>query len=127
MFLQPANGEPLRFALVAKTDQTIRAAFNYVPFPIAATDKACKAEAVVLEPGSGLVHIEGSGFPLNTTVTLATDADGKSAQKQLKSNAKGEVATMIMPSRQKGKQGTVRVQLSAPGCAPSVTVPWSMK
>lgn len=127
MFLEPANGEPLRFALVARTDQTVRAAFNYVPFPIASTDKSCKAEAVLLEPGAGLVRIEGSGFPLNATVTLASEGNGKSAQKPLKSNAKGEVNTMVMPNREAGKQGTVRVQLSSPACAPAISVPWSLK
>jgi hypothetical protein len=123
--LAPGNGEPLRFALMAKTDQTVRAALNFVPFPLSATDKGCKAEAVILEPGAGVVHIEASGFPAGATVTLSSDANGKTAQKQIKASAKGEVASTLMPSRGTEKQGTMRVQLTGPACAPSVTVPWS--
>jgi hypothetical protein len=127
LFLEPANGEPLRFALSAKTDQLVRAAFNYVPFPLTATDKSCKAEAVVLEPGAGLVHVEGSGFPANASVTIDSDVNGKAAQKQLKSNAKGEVVSTLMPNRGTVKQGTIRVKLTASACAPSVTIPWALK
>jgi hypothetical protein len=123
--LAPGNGEPLRFALFAKTDQTVRAAFNYVPFPLTSIDKGCKADAVILEPGAGIVHVEGSGFPANATVTLSSDANGKSAQKSLKANTKGEVASTLMPSRGNDKQGTIRVQLAGPACSPSVSVPWS--
>ncbi len=123
--LAPGNGEPLRFALFAKTDSTVRAALNYVPFPIAATDKGCKTEAVILEPGATILHVEGSGFPANSTVTFASDANGKSAQKQLKANAKGEVSSTLMPSNGTNKQGTIRVQMTGPACAPSVSVPWS--
>jgi hypothetical protein len=123
--LAPGNGEPLRFALFAKTDQTVRAALNYVPFPLAANDKGCKAEAVILEPGAGIVHVEGSGFPAGGTVTLNSDANGKAAQKQLKASAKGEVASTLMPSLGSAKQGTIRVQMAGPACAPSVNVPWT--
>lgn len=127
LFLSPANGEPLRFALFAKTDPTVRAAINYVPFPIASTDKSCKTEAVVLAPSAGIIHVEGSGFPPNATVTLVSDANGKSAQKQLKSDAKGDVASTLMPSGNNAKQGTIRAQLTAAGCAPAVAIPWAKK
>lgn len=123
--LSPGNGEPLRFALFAKTDQTVRAAFNYVPFPLSAIDKGCKAEAVILEPGAGLIHIEGSGFPASSAVNLSTDAKGQLVQKQIKTNTKGELGSTLIPNRGADKQGTVRVQLTGPACAPSVTIPWT--
>jgi hypothetical protein len=125
LYLSPKNGEPLRFGLFAKTDQTVRAVFNYVPFPIAATDKGCKAEAVILEPGAGLVHIEGSGFPAGATVTLNSEASGKSAQKKLRASAKGGATSALMPGRSPEKQAMIRVQMNGPACAPSLSIPWS--
>ncbi len=124
--LAPGNGEPLRFGLVAKTDQSIRAMVNYVPFPIAGTDKSCRIEAVILEPAAGTVHLEAKGLPPGSPVTLNTEMNGKTAQKQLRTDAKGQATSTLVPNRGTDKKGSIRAQVTASSCSPAITIPWTL-
>jgi hypothetical protein len=124
--LRPHPGEPVRLGLVS-ADGAVQVFAKVVPVPLRGEDRGCTVEGVLLTPGSELVLIEGSGFPANGELTMDSDSEGERHSAAGKIGADGRYASAILPYKQGVLRGSVKVNLKATSCSPSVTVPWGRR
>lgn len=136
-----AQGEAVRVALIGE-DRRHGAATSVVPFPIAGQDKGCKLQVLLGVKNAGLVLVEGTGFPPDTSVNLESITLGQTRTMNPKTNAEGKLVVMVLPAAPPGTTaGETTVRFAGvnhppslktpatpppadPGCAPSVTFHW---
>ncbi len=123
MAVTAARGEPKRFGVVSD-DQKWKTLITLVAFPNVGTDGGCTLEAVRLTPDATAAMIRGKGFPPSSTVPITTDSAGEVASSTWQVNEKGEIFSLLL-SQVRGKtEGTTRVRVKAPACAPQVSFEW---
>jgi hypothetical protein len=118
-----AQGESRRFALISD-DQKSKALATVVAFPITGKDAGCSLDALLGTPDADVVLVTGSGFPPNTGVPMSSDSAGEVATGVWKVNAKGELASMILPAVRGKTSGDTTITVKAPTCAPKITFHW---
>ena len=121
--LQPVPGEPVRLGLVS-ADGASRVFATLVPLPLRGEDRGCMVEATLLTPRGELVLVEAAGLPANTTVTLDSDSAGERHSGKEKADADGRLASALLPFKKGETGGTLKVDVKAPRCSPSVSIPW---
>ena len=120
----PAQGEPLRFALVAQDDPNLRAAVKLVPIPNSGADRGCRVEAVRLTPHAELISVEASGFPANTEVNIIQNSEGEQQDGRRKTDETGKIVWAVLPVKAGSQSGSITIQVKASGCSPQVSVAW---
>jgi hypothetical protein len=121
--LQFAKGEAKRFALISD-DQKSKALATVVAFPIIGKDAGCSLEALLGTPDGEVVLITGSGFPPSTSVPMSSDSAGEVTTGFWQVNAKGELASMVLPQVRGKTSGDTTVFLKSPACAPKISFHW---
>lgn len=132
--------QAIRVALVGE-DHSNGAATEAVPYPIEDTDQGCSLEVLRVMKNADLVVVQGSGFPVKSTVRVDTLTNGRTNMLEAHTDAAGRMALAILPARQGKPSGTTTVSyvgmvhapsLKAPtepaapdpSCRPMVTFPW---
>ena len=135
-----AQGEAIRVALVT-ADRKRAAETSAIPFPIANEDKGCKLQVILSVKDGGLVLLEGSGFPANTSLKLVASTGSASRELHPRSNAEGWVVIPLLTGEQAKPSGQTTVKFAginreptldipkedatpSPECAPAVSYPW---
>ena len=121
--MNPAKGEPFRFALVNES-QDLRAAVVIIPDPILATDQGCTLSAVRLLPHFEVTYFSGTGYPANADVTFASDSWGEKHTIKTRSDLNGAIRFAMMPAVAGHSGGTTRIKGVGMACAPSLTFDW---
>jgi hypothetical protein len=123
---QPVPGEPLRLGLVSN-DGASRVFAKLVPVPLAAADRGCRIEAVLLLPGAEVVLVVGSGFPPDADLTMDSDSAGERHTASGKANSDGRYISAFLPYVQGVARGATNVRLAAAGCSPTLRFPWGRR
>jgi hypothetical protein len=118
-----AKGEPKRFGLVSE-DQRWKAFGTIVAFPNVNKDGACSLEAQLVTPDADAVFITGHGFTPNIPVPQSTDSAGEVMMGTWPSNAKGDLATIVLPAVRGKTSGDATILVMAPACRPKITFHW---
>ena len=135
-----AQGEAIRVALVT-TDRKRVAEASAIPFPIANEDKGCKLQVILSVKDAGLVLLEGSGFPVSTSLKLVASTGTATRELHARSNAEGRVVIPLLTGEQAKPSGETMVKFAGinreptldtpkeeatptPQCAPAVSYPW---
>ena len=118
-----AKGEPKRFGLVSE-DQKWKAFGTIVAFPNVNNDGACSLEAQLVTPDADAVFVTGRGFAPNIPVPQSTDSAGEVMMGTWPANAKGDLATVVMPAVRGKTFGDATILVKAPACRPKVTFHW---
>jgi hypothetical protein len=121
--LQFAKGEAKRFALISD-DQKSKALASVVAFPITGKDANCSLEALLGTPDADVVMIAGRGFPPSTGVPMSSDSAGEVSTGVWQVNAKGELASMVLPQVRGKTSGDSTIFLKSPACAPKISFHW---
>ncbi len=121
--MNPAKGEPFRFALVNES-QNLRATVVIIPDPILATDKGCTLSAVRLLPHFEVTYFSGAGYSPNADVTFASDSWGEKHTVKTRSDGNGAIRFAMMPAVAGHSGGTTRIKAAGMACAPSLTFDW---
>jgi hypothetical protein len=95
-----------------------------VAFPIIGKDAGCSLEALLGTPDGEVVLITGSGFPPSTSVPMSSDSAGEVTTGVWQVNAKGELASMVLPQVRGKTSGDTTVFLKSPACAPKISFHW---
>lgn len=119
----PAPGEPYRFAVISN-DGKQKAAITLLPNPIEAGDKGCKVRVVRLMPKFELAFVQLTGFPGKTEVTFRGDSEGEIHEGPVKIDDEGYGDIAILPAKKGKSQGTMKIQITSPTCAPKVKFDW---
>lgn len=114
-------GQPLRFGVVSADGKT-QAFTEAVPFPIEASDKACKVSVVRQSVLADVVEVRASGFTPYEMMTVSLPSNGftqsptasgqGSWQGTVHADVRGEAA------------GTATLNVSGHGCAVQVSFKW---
>jgi len=120
-----AKGEPKRFSLVSEDGQS-KAFFYVVPFPVKGADHGCSVEELLLLQHAEAVLIQGSGFPDNSTVHMKATSDKEVHEGDLKTDASGNLSTVLLPFVKGETDGTGSVALSSQTCSPSLKYHWGL-
>lgn len=135
-----APGEAIRVALVT-ADRKRAAETSAIPFPIANEDKGCKLQVILSVKDGGLVLLEGTGFPANTSLKLVASTGSASRELHPRSNAEGRIVIPLLTGEQAKPSGQTTVKFAGinreptldtpkddatptPECAPAVSFPW---
>ena len=124
--VQPIPGEPVRLGLIS-ADGATKVFAKVVPNPLHGDDRGCGVDAVLLTPGAELVLIVGSGFPIDSDLTMDSASEGEHHGGKGKADAEGRYVSAIMPYVQGVAAGVTTVNLKAGKCGPSVKVPWGRR
>jgi len=135
-----AQGEAIRVALVTP-DRKRAAETSAIPFPIANEDKGCRLEVILSVKDGGLVLVDGTGFPANTSLKLVASTENGSHELHPRSTADGRILIPLLTGEQSKPTGTTTVKFAGinreptldtakeeatpnPVCAPAVSFPW---
>ncbi|HZZ38082.1 MAG TPA: hypothetical protein VFE06_03050 [Acidobacteriaceae bacterium] len=121
--LNPARGEPFRFALVNES-LDLRAAVVIIPDPILATDKNCTLSAVRLMPHFEVTYFSGTGHPPDADVTFASNSWGEKHTVKTRSDGNGAIRFAMMPAVAGHSGGTTGIKGVGMACAPSLKFDW---
>ncbi len=119
--IQPAKGEPFRFAVVSG-DQ--RAAVVIVPSPVNAKDKQCILDAVRLTPHFELTYLTGTGYPPNTEISFDSESLGEKRTVKTHADADGHVRFAVLPLVEGHAHGTTKIRAVDTSCSPALQFDW---
>jgi hypothetical protein len=123
---RPVAGEPVRLAVISQ-DGAVKAFAKIVPLPLQGEDKGCHVSASLLLPGAELLFVEGTGFTVNSELTMATDSEGEKHDARGKADEQGRYVSALLPYKQGVGRGTINIRLKGGACSPSVSVPWGKR
>ena len=116
-------GEPVRLGLVS-SDNAVMVFAKIVPVPLAAKDRGCNIDAVLLTAGAEAVEIEGDGFPPNSELTVVSVSEKESRQDAKLAGADGTFSMVDLPYIEGRDHGKLTVTLKSSKCSPTLTIPW---
>lgn len=117
------RGEATRTALVSR-DGSVRAFARAVPFPLVATDGACRLELESLHPDYGTFIAWGAGFPPGERARLELGVGRQTSEFVPEADARGRFHVRLSPRRPGKKGGEATVRATAPGCQPELEFDW---
>ena len=120
-----AKGEPKRVALMTR-DAQVRAVANIVPFPLAAMDRGCSVQAMLLAPNAAAVLVRGEGFAPKAALEFRGSSGGAPQVHQAKADAAGRFETVILPEVRGKTSGTHTLSLSSGACHPEIGFAWGV-
>ncbi len=124
IFRGVAKAEIIRVGLIT-TDNKLMALTSVVPDPIFASDKGCNLEAVRVLPTFSMAMIRARGLTPNEEVTWASTSAGESLTSKGTTNARGEIAEIILPMVKGHDHGVDEIALKSSSCSPKVAFEWS--
>ena len=117
---QPRKGEPSRLAFLAPK---IELKTVLVPDPIESKDKGCTLHAVRLTSKFELAYISGSGYAPNSDVHYRAISDTTN-DLIIRSDDNGTIRFSLIPHTGQKQSGTMRVNITEPGCSPGLSYEW---
>ncbi len=120
---QPVLGEPKRFAVVSR-DGRIAGFAEAVPFPIEATDKACKLSVVRDDPLAEVVAIRVSGFTPYEMLTVTGNTDGDNTVHSPTAAPDGTWQAIVGTKVFGQDSGVATIKVAGKDCSVSVSFKW---
>jgi hypothetical protein len=118
--IMPLKGEPTRIAFISPD---VKIGTVIVADPIEASDKGCTLNAKRMTRAFELAFLSGSGYPPNSDIHYKVSSE-MTSELVVKSDNSGTIRVSVIPFPGNKKEGTARVRIAEPKCAPEVSWNW---
>jgi len=120
-----ALGDTERFILVSEKNPKVFVTGIAKPFPNHSTAGTCQLEITRITPNGELLLLSGSGFPLNTKLTIKGDSAGENHLSSAQTDAQGTFLSAQLPFVVGKTSGTLAETVTAGAdCHPAISAEW---
>jgi hypothetical protein len=116
----PLKGEPTRVAFIS---QDVKIGIVIIADPVEASDKGCTLTAKRMTRAFDLAFLSGTGYAPNSDIHYRVSSE-MTSDSVIKSDSSGTIRLSVIPFLGKKKEGTARVKIMEPNCAPEVAWNW---
>lgn len=116
----PLKGEPTRMAFIS---QGLKIGIVVVADPVEASDRGCSLTAKRMTRAFDLAFLSGSGYAPSSDIHYKVVSE-MSGDYVVKSDSSGTIRVSVIPFPGTKNEGTARVKIMEPNCAPEVSWKW---
>ena len=116
----PLKGEPTRVAFISPD---VKIGTVIVADPVEISDRGCTLTAKRMNRAFTLAFLSGTGYAPNSDIHFKVFSE-TTTDFVVKSDSGGTIRASVVPFPGKKKEGTARVKIMEPNCAPEVAWNW---